>query len=326
MLTPLSAWRALGRPAPLFLFPKRGMERRERRQAVVRAALWRVRRPDARLARRAPALAKRAAPPRALHPSSQRNRRQLDRTARIVGAPGRPARGTRHQRGPSANRTVRTIILKNKGKCATTRRPRAYNAAIPPAITPVSRHQIRRTPWTRERANPSGSRPRTSTRATTGAARCPCSAPWASISRTRRLPAPAPLPARPRAGRAREIRPRRAAPVRRQQIRYVTSTKIGEWARDKMSRFALLTRGHDPILWDFGSAAVHHKLYAPWLPQENCKAGLVGLRGTVDPAFGLMKRHADKMASLLKAAGVAKMPLGVDVIEPPMMFELRRPG
>lgn len=109
-------------------------------------------------------------------------------------------------------------------------------------------------------------------------------------------------------------------------IRYVTSTKIGEWARDKLSRWALLTRGGDPILWDFGSAAVHHRLYAPWLKPENCKAGLVGLRGTVDPAFGLMKRHAEEMASILKAAGVAKMPIGVDIIEPPMMFELEKAG
>ncbi len=109
-------------------------------------------------------------------------------------------------------------------------------------------------------------------------------------------------------------------------IRYVTSTKIGEWARDKLSRWTLLIRGQDPVLWDFGSAAVHHRLYSPWLKPENCKAGLVGLRGTVDPAFGLMKRHAEEMASLLKAAGVAKMPVGVDIIEPPMMFELEKAG
>jgi Xaa-Pro dipeptidase len=109
-------------------------------------------------------------------------------------------------------------------------------------------------------------------------------------------------------------------------VRYVTSTKIGEWARDKLSRWCLLVRGGDPILWDFGSAAVHHKLYSPWLKPENCKAGLVGLRGTVDPAFGLMKRHAEEMASILKAAGVAKMPIGVDIIEPPMMFELEKAG
>ena len=109
-------------------------------------------------------------------------------------------------------------------------------------------------------------------------------------------------------------------------IRYVTSTKIGEWARDKLSRWVLLTRGGDPILWDFGSAAVHHRLYSPWLKPENCRAGLVGLRGTVDPAFGLMKHHAEEIASILKSAGIAKMPVGVDIIEPPMMFELEKAG
>jgi len=109
-------------------------------------------------------------------------------------------------------------------------------------------------------------------------------------------------------------------------IRYLTSTKIGEWERDKLSRWALLTRTGEPILWDFGSAAVHHKLYTPWLAPENCKAGLIGLRGTVNPAFGLMKRHAEELASLCREAGVADMPIGVDIIEPPMMFELQKAG
>jgi hypothetical protein len=109
-------------------------------------------------------------------------------------------------------------------------------------------------------------------------------------------------------------------------IRYVTSTKIGEWERDKLCRWALLARDQEPILWDFGSAAVHHKLYTPWLKPENCKAGLIGLRGTVNPAFGLMERHAKEIASLLKEAGVHKMPVGVDIIEPPMMFELEKAG
>ena len=110
-------------------------------------------------------------------------------------------------------------------------------------------------------------------------------------------------------------------------IRYLTSTKIGEWERDKICRWALLTRASpDPILWDFGSAAVHHRLYAPWLRPENCKAGLLGLRGTVNPAFGLMERHAREIADLIRDAGVAKMPLGVDIIEPPMLHELEKAG
>jgi Xaa-Pro aminopeptidase len=109
-------------------------------------------------------------------------------------------------------------------------------------------------------------------------------------------------------------------------IRYITSTKIGEWERDKLSRWALLTRGGEPILWDFGSAAVHHKLFCPWLEPENMRAGLVGLRGTVHPDFGLMERHAKEIYGLLKEAGVEKMAIGIDIIEPPMMFQLQKLG
>src|SRR6266480_6552680 len=55
-------------------------------------------------------------------------------------------------------------------------------------------------------------------------------------------------------------------------IRYVTSTHIGEWARDKNARFVLLCRNAEPVLWDFGSAARHHQLYAPWLPETSWRA------------------------------------------------------
>jgi Creatinase/Prolidase N-terminal domain len=43
-------------------------------------------------------------------------------------------------------------------------------------------------------------------------------------------------------------------------IRYVTSTHIGEWARDRNARFAFLPRDGAPILWDFGSAAKNYQL------------------------------------------------------------------
>ena len=64
-------------------------------------------------------------------------------------------------------------------------------------------------------------------------------------------------------------------------IRYVSSTHIGEWARDKSARCVLLPREGDPVLWDFGSAAKHHRLHAPWLHHDHCRAGLLGLRGAV---------------------------------------------
>ena len=109
-------------------------------------------------------------------------------------------------------------------------------------------------------------------------------------------------------------------------IRYITSTVIGEWSRDKMCRYALLAGDGEPHIWDFGSAAKHHRLHAPWLPNSCCHAGMVGLRGTVPPDVGLMRRAAQEIKSLLDAAGVGRLPIGLDIVEPPMLFELQRLG
>jgi len=109
-------------------------------------------------------------------------------------------------------------------------------------------------------------------------------------------------------------------------IRYTTSTVIGEWARDKLTRYSLLTGTGDPYIWDFGSAAKHHKLYAPWLHVDHCRAGLLGMRGAVGSDLTLFKEAAKEIKSILKAEGVANMPVGVDVIEPPMMFALQAEG
>jgi Xaa-Pro dipeptidase len=106
-------------------------------------------------------------------------------------------------------------------------------------------------------------------------------------------------------------------------IRYLTSTHIGEWARDKVARFALLTRTGEPILWDFGSAAKAHRLHAPWLRVENCRAGMTGLRGSVAPEAGLSVNVAKMVKGILKAEGVAGLPLGVDIAELPMIFALQ---
>src|SRR3954471_12703336 len=109
-------------------------------------------------------------------------------------------------------------------------------------------------------------------------------------------------------------------------IRYVTSTVIGEWARDKLTRYALLTGNGDPYVWDFGSAAKHHRLHAPWLHHDHCRAGLLGLRGATGGDSALFRDAAREIKSLLDAEGVADMPLGLDVVEPPMLFELQKLG
>ncbi|MBI2316944.1 MAG: aminopeptidase P family protein, partial [Betaproteobacteria bacterium] len=109
-------------------------------------------------------------------------------------------------------------------------------------------------------------------------------------------------------------------------IRYTTSTVIGEWARDKLTRYSLLTGNGDPYIWDFGSAAKHHRLYAPWLHNDHCRAGLLGMRGAVGSDITLFRDAAAEIKAILDAEGVGDMPLGLDVVEPPMLFELQRIG
>ncbi|MBI3648925.1 MAG: aminopeptidase P family protein [Actinobacteria bacterium] len=109
-------------------------------------------------------------------------------------------------------------------------------------------------------------------------------------------------------------------------IRYLTSTNIGEWARDKLMRFAVLARGAEPILWDFGSAAKAHRLHAPWLLPENSRAGMTGLRGSIGPQAGFFARAAREVKAAMDEAGVGDMPLGMDITELPMIEALADTG
>jgi Xaa-Pro aminopeptidase len=131
-------------------------------------------------------------------------------------------------------------------------------------------------------------------------------------------------------------------------IRYMTATHIGTWAMDKLIRFSLLTRNSDPISWDFGSAAKHHALYNPWLdvttaemdadpnaPHENAprprlergaRAGISTLRGAFTPDAGIAEGVAKKIKRELEKFGLADQPLGVDVIELPILFALQQEG
>ena len=110
-------------------------------------------------------------------------------------------------------------------------------------------------------------------------------------------------------------------------IRYVTSTQIGEWARDKNARFALLCRDDDPILWDFGSAARHHQLYAPWLPESSWRAGVTPMRGAMPDGDRRPGRDGrdDRPTSSRSAASQGE-PLGIDMPDMVTLHALQRAG
>lgn len=122
-------------------------------------------------------------------------------------------------------------------------------------------------------------------------------------------------------------------------IRYMTGTHIGTWAMDKMIRFALLPRGGRPVLWDFGSAARHHDLYAPWLDYRNdeeltakvdaytgSRAGISVLRGAFHPQSGVAESLADKIYAELDRFGLTAEPVGIDIAEIPVLRALEARG
>ncbi len=96
-------------------------------------------------------------------------------------------------------------------------------------------------------------------------------------------------------------------------IRYTTSTHIGEWARDKNARFVLLPRNGDPVLWDFGSAARHHRMFAPWLPESSWRAGVTSMRGAMPHDTGVPSLMAGRVDAELHEHGLHDEPLGIDV-------------
>ena len=108
-------------------------------------------------------------------------------------------------------------------------------------------------------------------------------------------------------------------------IRYITATHIGTWAMDKLARFSLLPQDDEPIMWDFGSAARHHQLYSPWLG-ERSRAGISTQRGAMSPESGRAEDVAHKIRVELEERGLLGEPLGVDVIELPVLFALQAEG
>ena len=133
-------------------------------------------------------------------------------------------------------------------------------------------------------------------------------------------------------------------------IRYMTGTHIGTWAMDKLIRFAVLPRGGAPVLWDFGSAARHHQLQTTWLDRDyaashtdaglsghephhgasivggGARAGISTLRGTIGAGAQRAQDVARKVYEVLAERGLQNEPLGVDIVEMPVLLALQDLG
>ena len=106
-------------------------------------------------------------------------------------------------------------------------------------------------------------------------------------------------------------------------IRYITGTHVGEWARNKMTRHCILPVDSDPILFD--SAAAAKRVSCPWIADRVFPA-VGSMRGTIPPEVGMIRKVAKTIKKTLEEHRVKDMPLGVDIIEIPLVKALAGEG
>lgn len=105
--------------------------------------------------------------------------------------------------------------------------------------------------------------------------------------------------------------------------RYLTATHIGEWGRDKFDRYALCPAEGDPFLWDPAPPA--KRLAAPWI-SDRVEAPISTLQGAIPPAHGVQDDFAKQVKKRMVDLGIDNKPLGIDLMELPMLRALEDEG
>lgn len=110
-------------------------------------------------------------------------------------------------------------------------------------------------------------------------------------------------------------------------IRYITSTKVNDWANNKLLRSTLVTVDEEPILYELGSAIAAKKELCPWIA-DRMYPSIGTWRGAfpTDVVTGNAKKFAVMVKSQLQEWGVAGEPIGVDMTDIPILRALEAEG
>ncbi len=106
-------------------------------------------------------------------------------------------------------------------------------------------------------------------------------------------------------------------------IRYVTATHIGEWARDKFMRYALCPTQGSPYLWDPAPPA--KRISSPWIA-DNVAAPITTMQGAIPLWMNVQGDFAKQIKKAMADFGIEKEPLGIDIMELPMIRALEKEG
>jgi len=106
-------------------------------------------------------------------------------------------------------------------------------------------------------------------------------------------------------------------------IRYLTATHIGEWARDKFMRYTLCPVEGSPFLWDPAPPA--KRISSPWIA-DNVAAPLTTMQGAIPPHMNVAPDFARQIKKALVKYGIEREPLGIDIMELGMIRALEAEG
>ena len=109
-------------------------------------------------------------------------------------------------------------------------------------------------------------------------------------------------------------------------IRYITATHIGTWAQDKLNRFCLLPRATSRSCGTSARPPATTSSTTRGWATSRSRAGISTLRGAMSPESGRAEDVARKIRVELEQRGLLGEPVGIDAIEPPVLFALQREG
>jgi Xaa-Pro aminopeptidase len=92
-------------------------------------------------------------------------------------------------------------------------------------------------------------------------------------------------------------------------IRYLTGTHIGEWARDKFMRYALCPVQGPPFLWDPAPPA--KRLSSPWIA-DNVMAPISTMQGGLPPQMNVQGDFAKQSRNARHYGGTSSRSASID--------------
>ncbi len=110
-------------------------------------------------------------------------------------------------------------------------------------------------------------------------------------------------------------------------VRYITSTQLGDWHRDKMHRYCVLPREGKPMLFDTRTYTLVRagRQLVPWL-EGRIRPAITRQRGAIPEELGRVHECVAGIREMLEEAGVVDEPLGVDILDVPLMRALETAG